>query len=475
MAPDPISWRAIIEAMRTLFGFLVKVALGALIACGGLWWWAGRAAGPVIELKGPERFIGRATSLELSVQAPDGAFSRVDVTLEQNGQSHNVFALEQQGQSQVRQESADKLYVMRPIGKLAFPELKSGTARLVVRAARPVLYGLRHAETVVARDLQVRLEPPRVSPVSTFHYVNHGGSEFVVYRTTPEGVTSGVRVGDKEYPGYPAAGAGITGDAALRVAFFALLYDQDLKTPIQLFARDEAGNEATVALDHQVFPKPYAKSRIELNDAFLERVVPAIASASPDEGIPTDDVLAGFLKINGDLRQKNNAAVAALAARSGAEMRFKDAFQQLGDSQVEAKFADTRTYVYKGKEVDRQVHLGFDLAVTAQVAIVAAHAGTVVHAADLGIYGNCVVLDHGLGVQSLYGHLSSIGVKVGDSVEKGQTLGRSGMTGLAGGDHLHFTMLVGGQQVTPVDWWSKQWMEDRVLRKIAAAGAPTAP
>jgi murein DD-endopeptidase MepM/ murein hydrolase activator NlpD len=120
--------------------------------------------------------------------------------------------------------------------------------------------------------------------------------------------------------------------------------------------------------------------------------------------------------------------------------------------------------------VDRQVHLGFDLAVTANVPIVAAERGTIVHASDLGIYGNCVVIDHGLGVQSLYGHLSSIGVKVGDMVAKGAEVGRSGMTGLAGGDHLHFTMLVGGQQVTPVDWWSGQWYEDRVRRKILAAG-----
>ncbi len=149
-----------------------------------------------------------------------------------------------------------------------------------------------------------------------------------------------------------------------------------------------------------------------------------------------------------------------------------DAFQQLGDSQVEARFADTRTYVYKGKDVDQQVHLGFDLAVTANVPIRAAQKGIVLHAAYLGIYGNCVIVDHGMGVQSLYGHLSSIDVKVGDRVEKGQVLGRSGMTGLAGGDHLHFTMLVGGQQVTPVDWWSQQWMEDRVLRKIKAAGGP---
>lgn len=459
--------------MRTLIRFLFTVAVVGLVVLGGAWWWAGRMDGPAVDLKTPQKFIGRATSLELSVQAPGGQFSRVDVTLEQNGQTHQVFTLEQQGQSQVRQETAERLYVMRPVGKLAIPELKSGAARLVVRAARPVLYGLRHAETTVTRDVDVRLEPPRISPVSTFHYVNHGGSEFVVYRVMPEGVVSGVRVGDHEYTGFPAKGVGITTDPALRAAFFALLYDQDLNTPIQLFARDEAGNEATVALDHQVFPKPYAKSRIELNDAFLQRVVPAIAGASPDAGIATDDILAGFLKINGELRRKNNAFVAALAAKTSPDLKFKDAFQQLGDSQVEARFADTRTYVYKGKEVDRQVHLGYDLAVTAQVAIAASQRGTVMHAGDLGIYGNCVVLDHGLGVQSLYGHLSSIDVKVGDSVEKGQTLGRSGMTGLAGGDHLHFTMLVGGQQVTPVDWWSKQWIEDRVLRKITAVtGTP---
>jgi murein DD-endopeptidase MepM/ murein hydrolase activator NlpD len=90
----------------------------------------------------------------------------------------------------------------------------------------------------------------------------------------------------------------------------------------------------------------------------------------------------------------------------------------------------------------------------------------------LGIYGNCVIVDHGMGVQSLYAHLSSFDVKPGDQVEKEQVLGRSGMTGLAGGDHLHFTMLVNGRPVTPVEWWSSQWIEDRILRKLREAGAP---
>jgi murein DD-endopeptidase MepM/ murein hydrolase activator NlpD len=306
--------------------------------------------------------------------------------------------------------------------------------------------------------------------LSSFHFINLGGSEFVVYRATPEDVTSGVRVGDKEYLGYPAKGAGITSDPSLRVAFFALLFDQPLNTKMEVFARDEAGNQAVTPLDHMVFDKKYQQSRIEIDDRFLQRVVPAIAAYTHDLPIRTDDVLNGFLTINGQLRKKNNDYLMELAKKSAPEMMFSDAFQQLGNSQVEAKFADTRTYIYQGKPVDKQVHLGFDLAVTANVPIVASQRGVVVHAADLGIYGNCVVIDHGMGVQSLYGHLSSIGVKLGDKVEKGQQIGRSGMTGLAGGDHLHFTMLVGGQQVTPVDWWSAQWMQDRVKRKIAEAG-----
>ena len=196
----------------------------------------------------------------------------------------------------------------------------------------------------------------------------------------------------------------------------------------------------------------------------------AIASNSPDEKIDTNDLLAGFLTINGDLRRKNSAYIASLASKTSPEMEFHDAFMQLGNTQVEAKFADTRNYIYKGKDVDTQVHLGFDLASVANTPILASQRGTVLHASDLGIFGNCVIIDHGLGVQSLYGHLSSIAVKVGDKVDKGQLIGRSGMTGLAGGDHLHFTMLVGGQPVTPVDWWSAKWMQDRVLRKIQQAG-----
>jgi murein DD-endopeptidase MepM/ murein hydrolase activator NlpD len=148
---------------------------------------------------------------------------------------------------------------------------------------------------------------------------------------------------------------------------------------------------------------------------------------------------------------------------------------QLGNSKVEAQFADERSYIYKGKKVDQQMHLGFDLSVTRHVEVAASNSGKVVFAGDLGIYGNCVVVEHGYGLQSIYAHLSRIAVKQGDEVKRGQSIGNSGDTGLAGGDHLHFSMQVNGIQVTPVEWWDAHWLEDRIFSKLprpVTSGAP---
>ena len=459
--------------MRAFVKVLAFVVVVALLGLGGAWLYAGRAAGPALEIRQPGGFIGAKGSIELMVEAPGGLLTAVEAAVEQNGARLPVFTLTGGAGDDARRESADRLYIIRPLRKASLPQLTAGPARLVVRAARPVLYGLREAETTVVKDVQVRLEPPRVSVVSTKHYINLGGSELVVYRATPEDVESGVRVGDVVYRGYPASGAGIPGDASLRVAVYALLHDQDPKTPISVFAKDAAGNEVSAPLGDQVFPKTFRKSRIEVNDAFLARVVPAIVSNTPGLDLPVDpgSLVRSFVAINSTLRRQNAATIQALAARSAPKMLWDGPFVQLGNSQVEAGFADHRTYAYAGKDIDQQVHLGFDLAVTAAVPVASAQAGTVVLAEYLGIYGNCVIVDHGLGVQSLYAHLSTIDVKAGATVARGEIVGKSGMTGLAGGDHLHFTVLVGGHPVNPVDWWDFQWMRDRVMRKLGDAGA----
>jgi murein DD-endopeptidase MepM/ murein hydrolase activator NlpD len=259
----------------------------------------------------------------------------------------------------------------------------------------------------------------------------------------------------------------------MRVALFALLHDQELDAPMRLFARDEAGNEAEIAFDRRVFPQRFRRSRITISDRFLEQVVPDIVARSdefrtlplpPDAGL-----LERYLAINGGLRRLNDERIMALAADTADGWLWTEPFRQLGNSQVESGFADHRTYVYDGTDVDQQIHLGFDLAATANVPILSANTGRIIWAGFLGIYGNCVIVDHGMGLQSLYAHLSSITVDVGDTVSLDAELGRSGMTGLAGGDHLHFAILLHGWPITPMEWWDPHWIEDRITRKLRAA------
>lgn len=456
--------------MRYLLGLIVIAALVA----GGAYIYAGQLPGPVIEIVTPTKFVGQTTTVEVVISAPEADYAGdFQITFEQNGKQTTLVSLAQPATAEIRQEAPGKVRIRRTFGRDAVPDLKTGPARILVTAERPVLYGLRKASSTVARDLQVRLERPQIAVLSTKHYINLGGSEMVVYRATPADVASGVRVGDLEYPGYPASGAKIDGvnitDPAVKIAFIALRYDQDVNTPMHAFARDEAGNSARADFDRLTFPKPFKKSRIPLDDRFLDRVVPAILETT-NEVNPEGSTLEKFLVINGELRRKNAEKIASYAAQSAPEIFWGGAaFVPFGNATVEAAFADQRTYVYKGKDVDRQTHLGFDLARVVNSPIQAGNRGKVVHAAPLGIYGNCVIIDHGMGVQSLYAHLSSIGVNVGDLVEKAQELGRSGMTGLAGGDHLHFTQLINGQMVNPVEWWDAHWIEDRILRKLREA------
>jgi murein DD-endopeptidase MepM/ murein hydrolase activator NlpD len=453
--------------MGKLFVFLVLLALAA----GVTWYMAGRAPGPVIDIAEPSKRIGQTGELAVHIDTPGGKLKQLDIVLEQGGKRLPVFSLAGGDGSQVVREGDHRLGLVRPIGKRAIPQLEAGAARIVVSAVRPVLFGYRQAESVASRDVEVRLTPPTVGVVSTFHYINRGGSEMVVYRVSSADAASGVRVGDLEYPGFPASGAHIpNADSSLRVAFFALLWDQDVSTPISLYVRDDVGNEGHASFDYRVFPKIFRQSQLELDDRFLSKVVPPILQNSPELKVQNpSDLLGSFLRINGDLRRENNAKIAALARSTAPEVLWQGAFKQLVNTAVEGGFADQRTYLYKGQLVDHQVHLGFDLASTANAPVQAANRGKVVHAGWLGIYGNCVILDHGMSVQSLYAHLSSIEVKVGDLVNLGDRLGRSGSTGLAGGDHLHFTMLLGGHAVTPIDWWSSKWVQDRIVRKLQDA------
>ena len=463
--------------------FRLLLALVLVVAAGlgaGLYVGAGRAPGPAIEIVRPAALVGRSAVFEAVVEAPRAELSALDAVIEQDDAAYPLFSLTGSEQADIEQDGPDRLRITRSFDRESHPELRAGAARVRVSATRPVLFGLGESSAEVVADVEVRLDPPRLAAVSTFHYVNHGGAELVVYTVSPPDAASGVRVGERFYPGYPASGLIEDAGGDLRVAFFALLHDQDLAARIDLYARDPAGNEASAAFDHRRFPREFRRSRIAVSDAFLRRVVPAIVSRSPaladeEPDGSDDDWLDLYLFINGELRRRNRDTLVELAADTSPRMLWEGAFRQLGNSQVESGFGDHRTYVHEGEEIDQQVHLGFDLASTANAPVLAANRGAVVYADYLGIFGNCVIIDHGLGLQSLYAHLSAIGVAPGDLVEKDHPLGLTGQTGLAGGDHLHYATLLQGRPVSPVEWWDPHWIEDRVLRKLRAASPAAEP
>ena len=461
--------------LRWLVGFLLLLA----VAAGITYYVAGRGAPPVITIDKPDRVVGQTGAMDVTVQAPNARFTELTIAFEQEGKTVPLYTMNAaEPLVTVTTVDRDHLKITRPLGRQSVPGLKSGAAKIVVSATRPSILNLRPLSSSASKEFQVRLEPPRIAVLSSKHYVNHGGSEFVIYKvTTPDrgagapggdNVVSGVRVGDVEYPGFPIG-------TDMKGAFFSLLHDQDLNARIVAFARDDAGNESKATFVDNVFEKAFKKSRIELDDKFINRVVPEIIEHSPELKMspPAEDspeMLPAFVRVNSELRKINADEIAAFAKKTAPVRLWSEPFVQLGNSKVEASFADHRTYFYKGKEVDQQTHLGFDLAVTEHVPVVAANDGTVLNASWLGIYGNCVIIDHGMGVQSLYGHLMSFDVKVGDKVTRGQQIGRSDSTGLAGGDHLHFTMLVGGRMVNPVEWWDSHWISDRVNRKLSDVG-----
>jgi murein DD-endopeptidase MepM/ murein hydrolase activator NlpD len=451
--------------MKTLLKILALAILGVALLVGLVVTFRA-GPGPVIEILPEVPAIGTRTPVVVTAAAAGRGLASLRLELEQQGQTH----LLEQKSYRTRPvwafwgERTERDEIRAIVGRETIPDLRPGEAVLRVTAGRAPTWLLRPDPVVREMSLPVRLVPPEIAVLSIQNYATQGGAGLVVYRVGDTSVRDGVQAGEWFFPGAPLPDGG-PGD---RLCLFGVPWDLDDAAAVSLVAEDDVANRGAVAFVDRFFPKPPARDRIGLSDSFMARVVPEILRRTPELS-DRGNLLENYLQVNGELRRLNAAELVELGQASSPSFLWTEPFGSLPNAKVMSAFADQRTYLYEGRPVDEQTHLGYDLASVARAAVPAANRGTVMMARYFGIYGNTVVLDHGHGLMSLYAHLSTIDVEEGQDVERGTILGRTGATGLAGGDHLHFTMLVRGLPVNPTEWWDANWIRDRVARKLGPA------
>ena len=387
--------------------------------------------------------------LEIQVTDKGTGLKSVTATLSQGGTEHSLAA------EQFAQTVSEKKITVA-LAKVS--GVKEGPVVLRVTARDASLFSGN--EAVLEKKLTIDITPPTLELIADDRYVNFGGVGVIVYKASADTATSGVKIGDYFFPGFPGQ---VKDHPDHFLALFAHPYDAAPEARPTVVATDKAGNTREMRLAYELKNVRYKKSTIALSDRFLHnKVAPLLTDVAARRGTPRDL----FIAVNKRLRTENEDRITAITKKATSTMLWKDAFAQLSNSKVEANFADKRTYTYNGEPIDTAYHLGYDLSVTKNYPVEASNGGKVAFTGDLGIYGNTVIVDHGLGLFTLYGHLSSIDVKVGDSVARRQVLGKTGETGLAGGDHLHFGVYLDGVAVLPVEWWDQKWIDDNIKPKL---------
>ncbi len=444
---------------------ILLVVLVILVGAGVLLWPQYEGQAPRLVLEPLPTHLGRRADLVLKASDQGRGLAYLAVFLRQGGKE--VRILEERFPSGSLWAGSGVLEAER---KLVIQPLRlglaQGQAQLVLQARdRSFRNWLRGNQTEVSLPVTIDTEPPRLGVLSGTIYLVRGGSALAVYQVSPDVTGHGVKVGERLFKGYrpwPKR-------PGMALCLFA--YGQGLarNTPVRLWARDAAGNQAETRLPLRLRWRRFRHDQITLSPRAVGILGRRFAALAP-AGLKGE--LAVFTWVNTELRKLNHRKIESLSTSGASAKPLWDGALLRPQGKPTAGFGDRRTYRFRKKEISKAVHLGVDLADVAHSPIKAAAAGKVLWAGPLGIYGNCVILDHGLGLASLYGHLSRLEVKAGDAVGAGQVLGRSGATGLALGDHLHFSVLVQGVYVNPREWWDSHWIESNLERHLKEAGLP---
>ena len=425
--------------------FLILLAVAAL--GGGGWLLFHDRTSPVVVLEPLTAFVSPGLPMQVRASDADSGIRHMAVSVTTGNQTYTILDKRYDGAPATVEERFTLEPYKIPDGDVVID--------IAVSDGSYARFGRGNVQVVASKHVMDTIKPT-VSVQSTQHHVRQGGPGLVVYTVSEPAAKTGVQVGERFFPGYEQGGGKYA-------CFFAFPHDMDPKAfaPV-LFADDAAGNRAVAAFTVTAIPRTFRRDTINVTDNLINKIDSEFASLVPGQM----GALERYVRANREVRLANDTLLLEVGRRTSPLPLWSGAFRRMPGAPM-ARFADHRTYLYNGQEVDQQTHMGQDIASTVNADVPAGNHGTVVFAGYLGIYGYMVMLDHGLGLQSMYAHLSEMRVQEGDEVAKGQVIGKTGFTGMALGDHLHFAMYVSGVPVSPIEWWDSSWIKNNIKDRLA--------
>jgi murein DD-endopeptidase MepM/ murein hydrolase activator NlpD len=432
--------------------FYIKISIAILIIAVLGWIFLGsyvEIEKPAIKLNQSFTAVGRQKTIEINFSDSKSGLSHLNVEIIQDNKGQIIADKKIPSRGQ-KQEILSLTINSTDL------KLHDGPAIIKITATDHSLF---KNQTVLSQSVKIDTIPPQINLLKTVNYINQGGTGFIAYQSSKHIALTGVYVNDYFTPGHTI----LQNNIATSVIYFAVPIDASAtKTRIIIFASDDAGNETRIAFPCTIKAKKFRHDKMNLSESFLRQKMPEFEAMVPSLRGKTP--LEVFIYINSQMRNENFLTIQDICKKSAPNALWEGTFLRMNNAAPMALFGDKRDYVFDKKVIGESLHTGVDLASNAQAVIEAANSGIVVFTGALGIYGNAVIIDHGQGLFSLYGHSSIISTAVGKKVAKGEKIGNSGTSGLAGGDHLHFSIIAGGQFVNPQEWWDPHWIKDNINR-----------
>lgn len=444
--------------------YLLAILVGLSVVLSVFWILVLRLEGgdPSIKLEIPSSSIGMYYELKVSVTDGKSSIRKIWIGLLKDGEEIDLLKKEFPSPGllsgwKIHKESFNILIEPKKLGII------DGKAILRIVSWDYSWRGWGNGNRAyVENNVVIDTVPPEIDIFSKTHNLSQGGAGLVIYRISEQCPKSGIYVGENFFPGH----SGYFKDPDIFLAFIALDFKQGPETQILAKAIDKAGNNTRTGFSYYIKKRVFKKDVINISDRFLNRKMPEFESYLSKDSQAS--VVDNFLIINRKMRESNFKKITEFGGKTEKVLYWHGEFLRLPQAARRASFADYRTYKYKGRIIDHQTHLGIDLASIPYSKVPASNKGKVVFVGNIGIYGRTIIIDHGFGLLSMYSHLSRTDIKKGQIVSKGENIGRTGSTGLAGGDHLHFAMLVHNTFVNPIEWWDATWIENNISAKIDA-------